>query len=155
MCSDYLKPCNTCQPVPSPPSSEQGTRTGPDATLSINLHHVGEHFIEAITEVEQDSIVEGEDLDRTEDSDQLLQGIQFKATIRGWSHRAQQHRATTLPSLRNEPMVKRIQENQDLVLLPTTWWSLTMGTLEPNELGYGIRSLTPFVSKNVRHVREE
>ena len=73
---------------------EQGTRTGPGVTLSINLHHVGEYFIEDITEVEQDSIVEGEDSDRTEDSDQLLQDIRFKASIKGWSHRAQQHLAT-------------------------------------------------------------
>ena len=129
-CSDYLKPCNDCQAIPSSPSSEQGIRTGPDVTLSINLHHVGEHFIEDISEVEPDSIVEGEDPDRTEDSNQLLQDIRFQDTIRGWSHRAQQHRITTLLDLQNDPMTKRMQENQDLILLPTTWWSLTMGTLK-------------------------
>ena len=45
-----------------------------------------EHFIESISEVEPDSIVEGETPNRTEDSNQLLQDIRFKTTIRGWSH---------------------------------------------------------------------
>ena len=72
--------------------------------------YVGEHFIEAISEVEPDSIVEGKDPDRTEDSNQLLQDIRFKTTITGWSHRDQQHRDTVLLSLQNEPMAKRMQE---------------------------------------------
>ena len=119
-CSDYLKPCDTCQTVPPSPSSEQGTRTGPTTSLSINLHHVGQHFIESILEVEPDSIVVGEDPDRTEDSNHLLQDIRFKARVRGWSHRSQQHQATN-------PM------SQD----------------------GGIRSLTPYVSENARHVLKE
>ena len=70
------------------------------------------HFIETISEVEPDSLVEGEDPDRTEDPDQPLQNIRFKVTIRGWSHRANQHRVTTLLSLQDEPLVRRILENQ-------------------------------------------
>ena len=92
-CSDYLKPCNTCQTIPSSPSSEQGMKTGPTTTLSINLHQVGKHFIETISEVEPDSIIEGEDPGRTADPNQLLQTIRSKSTIRGWSHRTHQHRA--------------------------------------------------------------
>jgi hypothetical protein len=88
-----------------------------------------------MSEVESDSLVEGEDPDRTEDPNQLLQNIRFKATIRGWSHRTNQHRATALLSLQDEPMVRRIRENQDLVLLPVNWWSLA-NTLEPNESGW-------------------
>ena len=120
-CSDHLKQCNNCQTTPPSPSSEQGMRTGPETTLSISLHHVGEHFIESISEVEPDSIVEGEDPDRTENSNQFLQDIRFKTTIRGWSHRTQQHRGTALLSLQNEHMSRKMQETQDLILLPATW----------------------------------
>jgi hypothetical protein len=107
-CSDYLKPCNTCQTIPSSPSSEQGMKTGPTTTLSINLHQVGKHFIETISEVEPDSIIEGEDPGRTADPNQLLQTIRSKSTIRGWSHRTHQHRATALLSLQNEPLARRM-----------------------------------------------
>ncbi len=54
-CSDYFKPCNTCQTVPASPSSEQGTKTGTTTILSTNLHQVGEHFIEDISEVDGQS----------------------------------------------------------------------------------------------------
>ena len=58
-------------------------KTGPATTLSNDLHQVGKHFIEAISEVDPGSVVEGEDPDRTEDPNQLLQNIRFKTTIRG------------------------------------------------------------------------
>ncbi len=63
----------------------------------------------------------------------------------GWSHRVQEHRVTVLPglSLQNEPMAKRMQENQDLILLPATWWPLTMDTLEPNESGWWYKVSDP------------
>ena len=112
-CPDYLKPCNTCQTIPPSPSSEQGMKTGPATTLSNDLHQVGKHFIEAISEAEPGSVVEGEDPDRTEDPSQLLQNIRFKATIRGWSHRAHQHRATALLSLQNEALVRRMHESME------------------------------------------
>ena len=99
--------------------------------------------MEAITEVKQDSIVEVADPDRTEDSNQLLQDIRFKVTIRGWSHRTQQHRSTALLSLQNEAMSKRMQENQDLILLPVTWCPLAMDTLDPNELGWWYKVSDP------------
>ena len=45
-------------------------KTGPATTLSNDLHQVGKHFIEAISEAEPGSVVEGEDPDRTEDPSQ-------------------------------------------------------------------------------------
>ena len=120
-CSDYSNPCNTCQMAPPAPPSEQGMTTGPATTLSDNLHQVGDHFIESISEVDPSSLVEGVDPDRTEDPNQLLQNIRFKTTVRGWSHRPHQHRDTTLLNLQNEPLGRRIRENQDLILLPSRW----------------------------------
>ncbi len=134
-CSDYLKPCNTCKNVPSSPSSEQGMKTGSTTILSTNLHQVGKNFIEVISEVEPGSVVEGEVPHRTEDPNQLLQNIRFKTTIRGWSHRDHQHSVTSLLSLQDEPLVRRMSENQDLVLLPVNWWTFA-NTLTPNESGW-------------------
>ena len=65
------------------------------------------------------------------------------ALIRGWSHRTQQHRVITLLSLQNEPMTRRMHENQDLILLPATWWSLTIDTLETNESGWWFKVSGP------------
>jgi hypothetical protein len=110
VCSDYSKQFNNCQMVPPSPSSEQGMTTGPATTLSTNLHQVGDHFIEAISEVDPGSLEEGVDPDRTEDPNQRLQTIRFKATIRGWSHRTHQHRVTILLNLQNEPLGRRIRE---------------------------------------------
>ena len=62
-----------------------------------------------------------EDPDRTEDSNQLLQDIRFKATIRGWSRRTQQHRTIALLILQHEHMAEKMETNQDLILLSTTW----------------------------------
>ena len=81
----------------------------------------GRLFIESISEVDPGSLVEGVDPDRTEDPNQLLQNTRFEATIRGWSHRVHQHRVTTLLNLQNEPLGRRIRENQDLILLPASW----------------------------------
>ena len=36
-----------------------------------------------------------------------------------------------------------MQEDQDLILLPATWWSLTIDTLEPNESGWWYKVSDP------------
>ncbi len=36
-----------------------------------------------------------------------------------------------------------MQENQDLFLLPATWWPLAMDTLEPNESGWWYKVSDP------------
>ena len=153
-CSDYIKPCNTCQTVPPSHPVEQGAKTGSATILSTNLHQVGEHFIETISEVEPDSWVEGVDPDRTEDPNQLLQNIRFKATIRGWSHRTHQHHVTTLLNLQNEHLGRRMCESQDLILLPENWWSLSMDTLGPNESGWWYRVSDPIRFRECKACRK-
>ncbi len=88
-CSDFLKLCTTCQDIPPSSSQEQDSHQGP-AQPSINIHQVGELFIESITEVAYDPVVaEASDHGRTEDPILLSQNMRFKAVIRGWSHLAQ------------------------------------------------------------------
>ena len=105
-CSDFLKPCTTCQAIPPSCSQEQESHRGP-AQPSINMHQVGELFIEAITEVAYDPVVaEALDQGRTEDSIHLAQDMRFKAVIRGWSHQEQQTRATALLRLNDISMTR-------------------------------------------------
>ena len=83
---------------------------------------MGEIFIEAVTEVAYDPVVaEASDQIRVEDPIHLAQDMRFKAAIRGWSHQAQQLRATALLNLNDISLVREMQENRDLILLPAGW----------------------------------
>ena len=86
------------------------------------MHQVGEIFIETVTEVAYDPVVaETSDQVRTEDPIHLVQDMRFKAAIRGWSHQAQQLPTTALLSLNDRSLVREMQENHDLILLPAGW----------------------------------
>ncbi len=61
---------------------------------------------------------------------------------------AQQLRATALLSLNDISLVREIQENHDLSLLPSGWWSSAVDTLDPDELVWWYR-----VSETI-HFRE-
>ena len=142
-CSDFLKPCITCQTIPSSHSKKQDSHRGP-ARPSINMHQAGEIFIEAVTEVAYDPVVaEALDQNRAEDPIHLAQDMKFKAAIRGWSHQAQQLRATALLSLNDISLVREMQEGHDLILLPADWWPSAADTLDPGELGWWYRVSEP------------
>ena len=77
------------------------------------MNQVGEIFIEDITEVAYDPVVaEASDQGRTEDPIHLAQDMRFKEAIRGWSHQAQQLRATALLGLNDISLVREMQENR-------------------------------------------
>jgi hypothetical protein len=108
------------------------------------MHQVGEIFIETITEVAYDlAVVETSDQGRTGDPIHLAQDMRFKAVIRGWSHQAQQLRATSLLSLNDISLDREMQENHDLILLPSGWWTSVVDTLDPDELGWWYRVSEP------------
>ena len=149
-CSDFLKPCTTCQAIPPSCSQEQDSHRGP-AQPSINMHQVGELFIEAITEVAYDPVVaEALDQGRTEDSIHLAQDMRFKAVIRGWSHQEQQTRANALLRLNDISMTREMQESHDLILLPASWWPSAVDTLDPDELGWWYRVSEPIRFKECK-----
>ena len=108
------------------------------------MHQAGEIFIEAVTEVAYDPVVaEALDQNRAEDPIHLAQDMKFKAAIRGWSHQAQQLRATALLSLNDISLVREMQEGHDLILLPADWWPSAADTLDPGELGWWYRVSEP------------
>ncbi len=85
---------------------------------------MGEIFIEAVTEVAYDPLAaEESDQIRVEDPIHLAQDMRFTEVIRGWSHQAQQSRATALLNLNDISLVREMQENRDLILpdLPVEW----------------------------------
>ena len=93
------------------------------------MHQVGKIFIETITEVTYDPVVsETSDQGRAEDPIHLAQDMRFKAVIRGWSHQAQQLRANALLSLNDISLVRKMQENHDLILLPAGWTLVAIGS---------------------------
>jgi hypothetical protein len=53
------------------------------------------------------------------------------------------HHTPRLLSLQNESLVRRMRENQDLILLPANWWPGVMNTLEPNESGWWYKVSDP------------
>ena len=69
--------------------------------------------------------------------------MRFKATIRGWSHQAQQLRATALLNLNDISLVREMQENRDLILLPVSWWTSAVDTIDPDESGWWYRVSEP------------
>ena len=105
---------------------------------------MGEIFIEAVTEVAYDPVAaEASDQIRVEDPIHLAQDMRFKAAIRGWSHQVQQLRATTLLNLNDISLVREMQENRDLILLPAEWWSSAVDTIDPDESGWWYRVSEP------------
>ena len=65
--------------------------------------------------------IQSSDQVRAEDPIHLAQDMRFKAAIRGWSHKAQQLRDTALLNLNDISLVREMQENHDLILLPPDW----------------------------------
>ena len=85
-------------------------------TAHIAMHHVGERFIEEVTEVTYDpEVAEALDQVRTEDPIHLAQDMRFKSVIRGWTHKDQQLRATTLLSFNDISLARDMQEKHDLI----------------------------------------
>jgi hypothetical protein len=120
------------------------------------MNQVGELFIESITEVAYDpTVAEVSDHGRTQDPILLAQGMRFKTVIRGWRHQPQQLRVTALLSLNDISLVRKMQENHDLILLPTDWWTSVIDTLNPDELGWWYRVSEPIRFRECKPVGKE
>ena len=105
---------------------------------------MGEIFIETVTEVAYDPVAsEASDQIRVEDPIHLAQDMRFKATIRGWSNQTQQLRATALLNLNDISLVREMQENHDLILLPAEWWPSAVDAIDPDESGWWYRVSEP------------
>jgi hypothetical protein len=101
--------------------------------LSLNLHAVGRHFVENITGIEEIPVVDPE---LSEEEEQPLTDIQFRASVRGWNNKTHQSRAQTLLDKTDNQMVTTLRNDRDIILIPRNWWSDKTGSLEPEDRGW-------------------
>ena len=80
--------------------------------MSLNLHAVGLHFVENITGIEEIPTV---DPALSEEEEQPLTDIRFRASVRGWNNKAHQSRTQTLLDKEDKRMT-------DIILIPRDWW---------------------------------
>jgi hypothetical protein len=92
---------------------------------------VGRHFVGTITGIEE---IPGVDL--SEETEQPLTDIRFKASVRGWNNKIHQSRAQTLLAKTDKQMVTTLCNEQDILLIPRKWWPDKTGSLEPEDPGW-------------------
>jgi ribonuclease HI len=100
---------------------------------SLNLHAVGRHFVENITGIEE---IPGMDPELSEEKEQLLTDIRFRASVRGWNNKTHQSRAQTLLDKTDKQMVTTLRNDQDILLVPRRWWPDKTGSLEQEDPGW-------------------
>ncbi len=92
-CEVFCKPCGTCQTAPTKvvpePLPECKKRKNMITQPSPNLHAVGRHFVENITGIEEILEVDPE---LSEEEEQPLTDIRFRASVRGWNNKDHQSR---------------------------------------------------------------
>jgi hypothetical protein len=86
--------------------------------LSLNIHAVGSHFVEIITEIEEIPIVNPTLPEREEEP---LTDIRFRTSIRGWINKVHQSHTQTLLDMRDERMTVILQRDKDVILIPRDW----------------------------------
>jgi hypothetical protein len=101
--------------------------------MSLNLHAVGLHFVESITGIGEIPAV---DPALSEEEEQPLTDIRFRASVRGWTNEAHWARAQTLLDKTDTRMATMLQRDKDIILIPRDWWQDKAGSLEPEDPGW-------------------
>ncbi len=115
-CNAFCEPCGTCQTAPikvdlkPPPRCTKGKRKIIAQPMSLNLHAVGLHFVESITGIEEIPAV---DPALSEEEEQPLTDIRFRASVRGWTNEAHWSRAQTLLDKTDTRMVTMLQRDKE------------------------------------------
>jgi hypothetical protein len=86
--------------------------------MSLNLHVVGLHFVESITGIEEIPVV---DPALSEEEEQQLTDIRFRASVRGWTNEVHWSRAQTLLDKTDTRMSTMLQRDKDIILIPRDW----------------------------------
>ena len=128
-CKASRTPCPTCQQTNTSTPATPGTDIP-----SANLHQRGLHFVESITGM--GSIPKRAEMDHEDTDSQTDPNIRFQMVVRGRSNKNQQTRAQALLTLSVDKMVKSLQHQQDIILIPRDWWPSLQDTLGPEEPGW-------------------
>jgi ribonuclease HI len=137
-CEAFCKPCGTCQTAPTKVVLEPrpGCKKRKNMIMqpvALNLHSVGRHFVENITGIEEILVVDPE---LSEEEEQPLTDIRFRASVRGWNNKTHQSRAQTLLGKSDKQLVTTLRNDRDILLIPRNWWPDKIGSLEPEDKGW-------------------
>jgi hypothetical protein len=89
--------------------------------------------VENITGIEEIPVVDSE---LSEEEEQPLTDIRFRASVRGWNNKTHQSSAHTLLGKTDKQMVTTLHNDRDILLIPRNWWSDKIGSLEPEDQGW-------------------
>ena len=84
-----------------------------------NHDAVGLHFVESITGIEEIPAV---DPALSEEEEQPLTDIRFRASVRGWTNETHRLRAQTLLDKMDARLATMLQRDKDIILIPRDWW---------------------------------
>ncbi len=76
------------------------------------------------------------DPELSEEEEQPLTDIRFRASVRGWNNKTHQSHAQTLLGKTDKQMVTILRNDQDILLIPRKWWPDKTGSLEPEDPGW-------------------
>ena len=74
--------------------------------------------MESITGIEEIPAV---DLALSEEEDQPLTDIRFRASVRGWNNKVHQSRTQTLLDKKDTRMATMLHSDKDIILIPRDW----------------------------------
>ena len=76
------------------------------------------------------------DPELSEEEEQPLTDIRFRASVRGWNNKTHQSRSYTLLGKTDKQMVTTLRKDRDILLIPRNWWPDKTGSLEPEDRGW-------------------
>ncbi len=101
--------------------------------MSLNLHTVGLHFVKSITGIEE---IPAGDPALSEEEEQPLTDIRFRASVRGWTKVTHRFHVQTILDKTDTRMETMLHRDKDIILIPRDWCQDKAGSLEPEDLGW-------------------
>jgi hypothetical protein len=89
--------------------------------------------VESITGIEE---IPSQDPALSEEEEQPLTDIRFRASVRGWNNKAHQSHVQTLLDKKDTRIETILHDDKDIILIPRDWWSGKAVSLEPEDRGW-------------------
>jgi len=102
---------------------------------TLNLHTVGRHFVENITEIEETPTETPVGQSPTGREERPSTDLRFRSSVRGWNKEAHRSRAKSLLVMKDTQMTAALQINKDIIPIPRRW-SDKSESLEPEDPGW-------------------
>ena len=119
--------CQTCI-TSSPHARAQGKRKKPVGIQLLNVHALGDNWIEKVIGARQ-----------PEESDATPEDLQFLALVRGWETATRQVRCKTLLDIESDRKLQQDLirgQHRDVLFIPQTWYPASATKFETNGWWY-------------------